>query len=91
MRDSNPRSPGKSVRQREIHEKPRAIPLDHTTVTSTTVITFRNILISEFMTIVVVFAPRIVLGFGLMKIDYVFLINALNMFLNLVDQIHGAR
>ena len=56
-----------------------------------TVITFKNILIFEFMLIVVIFALHIVFEFDFMKVNYVFLINVSSMFLNLVDQIYGAR
>ena len=58
---------------------------------STAVIAFKNILISEFMMIVVAFTSYIVPGFCFMKIDYVLLINALNMFLNLINQICDVR
>ena len=58
---------------------------------SITVITLKDILIPEFMTIVVAFILCIVLEFCFMKVDYVFLINATSMFLNLIDQICGAR
>ena len=54
-------------------------------MSSTAVIAFRNILISEFIMIVVAFAPCIVPGFGFMKIDYVLLINVSSMFLNLIN------
>ena len=57
---------------------------------STTVITLKNILISEFM-MIVAFALHIIPEFHFMKVDYVFLINATSMFLNLVDQIHDTR
>ena len=60
-------------------------------MSSITVITFKNILISEFITIVVAFALCIVSEFCSMKIDYVLLINASSMFLNLIDQIYNAR
>ena len=56
-----------------------------------TVIAFKNILISEFMMIIVVFTLHIVSEFNFMIIDYVLLINASSMFLNLINQISGAK
>lgn len=58
-------------------------------MSSTAVVALGDILIPGSMAIVV--APRVVPGFRLMKIDYILLINATSMFLNLVDQICGAR
>ena len=58
---------------------------------SITVITLRDILISEFIIIVVAFILCIVSGFCFMKIDYILLINVLSMFLNLIDQICDVR
>ena len=58
---------------------------------NTTVIAFKNILIFKFVTIVIAFALHIVSEFDFMKIDYVFLINVMSMFLNLIDQIHDVK
>ena len=60
-------------------------------MSSTAVITFKNILISEFMMIVVAFTLCIVSEFDFMKVDYVFLINVISMFFNLIDQICDAK
>ena len=58
---------------------------------SITVITFKNILISEFMMIIIAFALYIIPEFNFIKIDYVLLINVLSMFFNLIDQICGVK
>ena len=56
-----------------------------------TVITFKSILIFEFMIIVVAFTLCIVSEFCFMKVNYVFLINVMSMFFNLINQICNAR
>ena len=58
-------------------------------MSDTAIIALENILISESM--IVAFALHIISEFHLMKVDYVLLINAMSMFLNLVDQIYGAK
>ena len=60
-------------------------------MSNTTIIAFRDILISEFMMIVVAFILCIIPGFCLMKVDYFLLINAMSMFFNLINQICDAR
>ena len=60
-------------------------------MSSIAVIIFKGILIPEFITIVIAFALHIVFEFCFIKIDYILLINASNMFLNLIDQICGVK
>ena len=58
-------------------------------MSDTAIITFEDILISEFM--IVTFALHIIFEFYFMKVDYVLLINVTSMFLNLIDQICSAK